>query len=488
MTITKDTILAEISALDKSTEQADDQQIIKKSKAEIKLLTKNAIKFPLDAFPKPLQEIISTFNNCYQLPIDFFGASLLTAASTLIGNSYKVEYKYKWEYSAILYTAIVGQPGTGKTPAIKTMLGPLFRIEEEFMKAFKEDLETWNQECFEMKNTNTKEPEPPRPAPKEMIINDSTMEAINQVLKNNPRGLLLFKDELAAWIGDMNKYRSAGSDGEAWLSNWSSQIIKINRQGKDPLFIKRPFINVIGGIQPGVLKKIVGDGKAESGFLARILFAFPDLMKKPYDSDLVPDASVYKKYNEIFDRINKLPTKIEPPLTNYETWTVESIILKLSDEGRKLYKKFLKDNTDAVNENDDETIKGIYVKMESYCLRFALILQILKYCSGDYQIKTIEEAEKMVIEKPTIAAAVKLINYFKYTAVKVITRFDSPVNQLPADQRIFYTNLPAKFRTKQAIEIGNKIGFATRTVKRLVKMTEIFKRIGHGEYEKKYED
>lgn len=41
----------------------------------------------------------------------------------------------------------------------------------------------------------------------------ATVEAIAPILLHNPRGLLMYRDELAGWIGDMDRYsKSKGGD------------------------------------------------------------------------------------------------------------------------------------------------------------------------------------------------------------------------------------------------------------------------------------
>ena len=68
-------------------------------------------------------------------------------------------------------------------------------------------------------------------------------------------GVGVFKDELAGWLKDMNKYRD-GSDLEFWLSTWSGTSVNVNRLTRVGSFVENPFIPVIGGIQPAVLNEL----------------------------------------------------------------------------------------------------------------------------------------------------------------------------------------------------------------------------------------
>ena len=57
----------------------------------------NQNPFPVDVFPKAVQEIISATNESLNFPIDFIGASMLYAVSVSIGNTHKVEIKNGWQ-------------------------------------------------------------------------------------------------------------------------------------------------------------------------------------------------------------------------------------------------------------------------------------------------------------------------------------------------------------------------------------------------------
>ncbi|MCB0707445.1 MAG: DUF3987 domain-containing protein [Saprospiraceae bacterium] len=467
------------------------KEIIAKVKALINEEKENRYDFPINVFPEKLREILQLFHDCYGLPIDYFGLGALTAASSIIGNAYAIRYRHGQVYPCILYSAIVGNSSIGKTPAIKLCLGPIFDMEKEYQKEYLEQLEMWKQECYENSISNTRQPDPPQPKQKEILINDATTEAINLSLTRNPRGLLLYRDELSGWINSLNQYRK-GSDTEFWLSNWSNATSKVSRASKDPLYIKKPNVDVLGGIQPAVLERnMAGDGREENGFLARVLFAYPKEMVKPYESERSPDISVFDRYKKICFYLRDLPSRIEPPATPYEDWTVESIYLDLDDDARIAYKAFHRDNTDQINASNNDTMKSILGKMENYCLRFALILELLNISCENYQDEinlSLEEVEELKISEQSIIRAIELIKYFKSTATYVLTRFESPVNQLPIKQQSLYKALPEEFETGEAVKIGasKELELGERTVKRLLIDKTLFKKVRRGVYEKLY--
>jgi hypothetical protein len=48
-------------------------------------------------------------------------------------------------------------------------------------------------------------PFPPFPTLKRYKTEDPTIEALGPILRDNPQGLLLFRDELPGWLKSMNK-------------------------------------------------------------------------------------------------------------------------------------------------------------------------------------------------------------------------------------------------------------------------------------------
>jgi hypothetical protein len=67
--------------------------------------------FPVQSFPKPLQEIIKQNKECLSFPESYMGTSILFAASVAIGNTYRVVIKKGFDVPAVLYCALVGKPG-----------------------------------------------------------------------------------------------------------------------------------------------------------------------------------------------------------------------------------------------------------------------------------------------------------------------------------------------------------------------------------------
>ena len=75
----------------------------------------DCIPFPVEVFPKKIQEIIEQTNRHQNFPIDYIAPCLLFVASLACGNSAVVELQRGWREKPLMYLAIVGGRGTNKT-------------------------------------------------------------------------------------------------------------------------------------------------------------------------------------------------------------------------------------------------------------------------------------------------------------------------------------------------------------------------------------
>ena len=160
--------------------------------------------------------------------------------SVIIGNSKAIEVKNGWLEKATVWISLVGKAGIGKTPSAENILRPLNKANKNEVKKFmkkQKDFLKYNALSKEEKKTAFKVEEPVK---RQFIVGDITIEALIDIHNDNQNSVGIFKDELAGWLKDMNKYR-AGSDLEHWLSSWSNQAILLNRKTAKSNYIDAAF-------------------------------------------------------------------------------------------------------------------------------------------------------------------------------------------------------------------------------------------------------
>ena len=66
-------------------------------------------------------------------------------------------------------------------------------------------------------------PEPPEPVGR-TVVGDTTAEALFSVLEENPRGVLVSRDELTGWLRSMDQYKGGkGSDRQFLVEHVEQQ-------------------------------------------------------------------------------------------------------------------------------------------------------------------------------------------------------------------------------------------------------------------------
>jgi hypothetical protein len=465
------------NVLDIHQEDLDPNEILKNS-------IKEGMVFPLDAFPKEIIEIINNWTTAYKFPPDYYGLGVLVAASTAIGNNYLGEFRPGWSTSCILFGMIVGNSGVGKSKVINQCLAPLFDIQGEYKIQYDEARAAFEEEKKE--DPKRKYSDDSIPLMKKIMTSVATTESLYKMMLANPRGVLLCRQELLGWIKGMNQY-SKGGDGEFWLEVHDNETIMVDRVGVS-MFIERFFANVFGGIQFKRISELAAESRGENGFIPRLLFAFPDDLKKPKLSDITADQRITKQYHKIIKNIDRMPSGIAIDEENPMRYTINSVVLKMSPEAQKIYKEFLDSNTDLQNAAQNDLERSIYAKMDSYALRFALILEIINISiripKADKLV--IEDMEKEQITEDSINNALKLVGYFTNRALRVIQRFDGPVENLDPIWQAWYKSLPESFKTQDAYLKGDRVGRGRTQIKKYLNRKDLFIRRQVGFYEKRF--
>lgn len=430
--------------------------------------------FPVDVFPKAVQEIITATNESLNFPIDFIGASMLYAVSVSVGNTHKAEIKNGWQESAVLYLAIVGRAGTNKSHPFSFALSPIEAKDRSGYDNYSRQMSEYERiERLTKKEREEQGVEvPSKPVWKQLIVTDFTPEALADIHKYNARGIGVYVDELASWFNNFNRYNK-GSEEQFWLSVWSGKAIRINRKTSEPTLIQSPFIPVAGTIQPGVLNELANN-RTENGFLDRLLFVVPDNLKKDYWSVKELDPSIMGNWQTIIKKL------LDVQLIKDINGNAKPKILMFTPEAKQLLFKWQRELTDQSNKPENEAISGICAKIEVYAIRLALIIEMLQFACN--------ESEKEAVGIKAVQGAIKLVEYFKKTAIKVhsVVSNASPLDKLPTDKQNLYRALPDTFKTSEGVEVAESMGMAERTFKRFLSNKELFDNQARGEYEKRY--
>lgn len=380
-----------------------------KELTETVIINTKDLEFPLDIFPESIQNYIKLCNNTLDSSIDYMGCSMLWMASVIIGNSINIKIKNGWIENSTVWISIVGKAGLGKTPSISNIIFPLMKANNREIKNFIKQNEKYHayKELDKKDQKNTEEIK--RPVKTQFIVNDITLEALIDLHEESDNAVGVFKDELAGWFKDMNKYR-AGSDLEFWLSSWSGKAVSLNRKTAKSAFVEKPLIPVLGGIQPSILTTFYTEENKDNGFIDRMLLSFPELEIEKYNDKEISkeilewySSSVINFYDAIKKDILKRNIEME----------IEPVTAEFSEEAKNEWIRIFNDITNIQNSDDEnEYMKSMLPKQKSYIPRFALILNTLDcFYSDNNDVST--------ITKESILKAEKLSKYFIAMAKKI---------------------------------------------------------------------
>lgn len=272
--------------------------------------------FPIHVFPPPIADFISAVATSIPVPVDLVGLPVLVVLGAAIGTSRSVSPKEGWTEYPCLYGGIVAPSGVGKSPAIQAALQPVYTHQQALVERWKHEK---IQYAAKVGHSNEGAP----PCLSHILTTDATVEAVGAMLATSPRGLLLHRDELTGWLGSMDQYRNGrGADREFWLTVHSGTAQKIDRKGgRDPLFLPRPLVCILGGFVPKNSDRFwTGEGREPDGFYQRILFVFPEAVPLAVSRAGVP-LGVRRGYADVVHRLfqlgppdNSSPSADPPPL------------------------------------------------------------------------------------------------------------------------------------------------------------------------------
>jgi hypothetical protein len=199
----------------------------------------------------------------------------------------------------------------------------------------------------------------------------------------------------------------------------------------------------------------------------------PEGLKKESLNNLNLDQGIVDRWIRI---INKL---VETPLAIDDLGEPEPQIIHFSSSAFQILKDWTDLNTALINKTEEDELKGIYTKIEAYCIRFSLIMYVLNSTCNLNKIESIDDV--------SVEGAIELAEYFREMAKRVHykIRNASPLDKLPSSQRKWYVALAESFKTRDAVALAKSmLNQSESTTKRLLQQKALFQKVSQGNYEK----
>ena len=228
--------------------------------------------FPLEVLPEFLKVFCLQQSQISGFDAGGYGFSLLVAAANTIDQRCKLRIGRDFQVPPMLWGALEGRSGSGKSPVMRRCLRPVMALEKERLGISRKALAAWKEEKRAL--AKGEEP-PPMPPFKQRILQDTTVEAMAHVAGQNPEGLFLTIDEMTEFLGRMDAYtgRDGGKDRGVYLQAFDGGPVTINRVIKGTMVVDQLSVGILTGVQPEVLAaKLNKHSVASDGLYQRFLF------------------------------------------------------------------------------------------------------------------------------------------------------------------------------------------------------------------------
>jgi len=386
-------------------------------------------QFPRDVFPHRLSDWLSRASRGAGTLIDHIAVPMLGVTSSLIGKARRVQASTSWPESMTLWSCVVGESGSRKTPGLKVITRALDQIEEENKPQYldannahqarvekaKVERKRWRRECEEAADQNRAPPSFPieayEPSPfiwPSLYVTDCTKERLGRLCNVRKRGMIQIRDELSALFAN-TKHSGTRS---FYLEAWNGEKYVVERvDDKGSFIVDSLLIGVTGGFQPDKLARaFAGD---QDGLYGRFLYGWP--LTPPY-SPLTDDIS------EIDPEFQKLLTKLIRLPAENEEGQFASRNIPLSTEAREEFEAY-RQFVDQEQRGFEGPEHHWLAKSETHLLRLAGTLAYLFWADASPDTIDIKAAlEPSEIDRQCMVNAVRLIKEYFWPHARAALR------------------------------------------------------------------
>jgi Protein of unknown function (DUF3987)/Bifunctional DNA primase/polymerase, N-terminal len=317
---------------------------------------------PAEMVPLPLRPWLVDAAARLCIPLEMVAVPAIVLVSGIVGRTLAIRPTKYDDFTVVpnVWGADVARPGWLKSPAMNQVLAPVHflvsraqaqyetaraaaeaeadRLEAEIsaVKAEMTKAAKAHEDLSELKVTLAdlkREHRDCEAHERRYMTQDSTMEKLGEILKENPRGLALVRDELAGWLCTLERPGREG-EREFYLEAWAGDhSFTVDRIGRGTIHIPALTLSIVGGIQPGKLRRYVDEAQIEGsgadGLLQRFqLLVWPDSLGDWHRVDRWPDTRAKQEAFGIFEWLDAL----DPRQTGAEIDTDDAEQLALDTE------------------------------------------------------------------------------------------------------------------------------------------------------------
>ncbi|MCL2000093.1 MAG: YfjI family protein [Planctomycetes bacterium] len=239
---------------------------------EFESLAPNWHPFPVFLLPASLERYVASASESVNVFPEMVAVPLLGGLASVVGNYASFLAMGSWVEPAVLWTTVIAPSGKGKTPAqaaaLEFIRGAQKRYIAEYKRAAAEAMQTGGD----------------KPRRKALVTNNTTLEGLTRAIDENPRGVLVEREEIAGLFKAANQYKGGkGCDTEDLLACYDAKPLITTRKGDGSVDVERAAVSITGGIQPGIARRLLSKNDSEfimNGMAARLMMSLPPERKR----------------------------------------------------------------------------------------------------------------------------------------------------------------------------------------------------------------
>lgn len=322
-------------------------------------------------------------------PIDYVIVSLVVALASIIGRRCGICPKKKdlWLVVPNVWGMLIGKTSSGKSPAL-SVIGPILKR-----------LESVDSNPVGGSG---------EPSKKRLFVNETTVPRLIHILRDNPLGLLLYRDELRGFFEQLNQIMN-GKDRAFYLESWNGYGSYSYDTIKDGhISCESMCISILGGIQPSSLDSLLSHwrkkGVGEDGLLQRFqLLVYPD-PKIFVNIDREPDEEAEKDCVELFRKLEQLSVEGSVPGASIPA-------LRFAPDAQYVFNDWFDMIHQKTRSERSEDLSAHFGKYNSLMPSLALIMYLVDRVSANEPV--------VAVDLPSIEKAISWCRYLESHARRV---------------------------------------------------------------------
>lgn len=332
--------------------------------------------------------------------------SMLVMVAGIAPDAIKITPKQHddtWTESARLWAALVAAPGAKKSPMQRPILAPVHAAQAAMTEEYLRERETYEPLRKRWERAAAKDPDtagdpPTAPRHERLVVEDATLEAMTDILADNPAGLASVHDELAAQIGSWDAYRDNGSgkDRAHWLKLKEGGPHYVDRVRRGHGHVPNWSSSLLGNIQPTRIadidrrQNLAADGMLQRFILVPARDAVPGI-------DRSPNRAAAAWWSSMVDILIDLRrSSSERPMT----------VRIADDAAADMRALMVRADGLAMNPGLDEGLQSHLLKLPGEIARLVLIYHLIAQCTA---AMTRSEPVDVLVSFPVSSATVQAV-------------------------------------------------------------------------------